>query len=58
MFEIETNTTRIFFEKNQVAYLINEFRICTSKYWPRATVFWQIDDRERIHTGKIMFYDP
>lgn len=25
--------------------------------WPGATVFWQIDQQNRVHTGKIMLYD-
>lgn len=25
--------------------------------WPGATVFWQIDQQSRVHTGKIMLYD-
>jgi hypothetical protein len=38
--------------------LIAQFYIGTSKYWPGATVFWQIDEQGRIRTGKIMLYDP
>jgi len=29
----------------------------TNHYWNNATVFWQIDEKERIHSGKIMHYD-
>jgi len=38
--------------------LITRFFIGTSKHWPGATIFWQIDHRGRIRTGKIMLYDP
>ena len=38
--------------------LISKFYIGTSKHWPGATVFWQIDSQGRIRTGKIMLYDP
>ncbi|CCH55577.1 hypothetical protein BN8_04844 [Fibrisoma limi BUZ 3] len=38
--------------------LISRFYIGTSKHWPGATVFWQIDHYGRIRTGKIMLYDP
>jgi len=38
--------------------LISKFFIGTSKHWPGATVFWQIDSQGRIRTGKIMLYDP
>ncbi|WP_245564975.1 DUF6371 domain-containing protein [Spirosoma panaciterrae] len=37
--------------------LISRFFIGTSKHWPGATVFWQIDQYGRIRTGKIMLYD-
>lgn len=43
----------------------DEVRTATQKYfitgtnyfWNDATVFWQIDNREQIHAGKIMLYD-
>jgi hypothetical protein len=38
--------------------LIAQFYIGTSKHWPGATIFWQIDHQGRIRTGKIMLYDP
>jgi hypothetical protein len=38
--------------------LITQFYIGTSKHWPGATIFWQIDSQGRIRTGKIMLYDP
>jgi hypothetical protein len=34
-------------------YLITGTNIC----WNNSTVFWQIDDKEKIHAGKIMQYD-
>ncbi len=33
------------------------YRIGTSKYWHGATVFWQVDTRGRVRTGKIMLFD-
>jgi hypothetical protein len=33
------------------------YRVGTSKYWPGACVFWQIDAEQRIRGGKIMLYD-
>lgn len=33
------------------------YRIGTSKRWPGATIFWQIDQRQKVRTGKIMLYD-
>jgi hypothetical protein len=38
--------------------LISRYFIGTSEYWNGATVFWQIDIRGRIRTGKIMLYNP
>jgi len=38
--------------------LISKYYIGTSKYWDSATVFWQIDSKGKIRTGKIMLYDP
>ena len=33
------------------------YRIGTSNHWPNATIFWQIDQKQKAHTGKIMLYD-
>ncbi|WP_018617612.1 DUF6371 domain-containing protein [Spirosoma luteum] len=37
--------------------LISRFYIGTSKHWPGATVFWQVDKSGNIRTGKIMLYN-
>ncbi|UTA69567.1 DUF6371 domain-containing protein [Emticicia sp. 21SJ11W-3] len=37
--------------------LIKRYFIGTSKHWAGATVFWQIDTRRRIRSGKIMLYN-
>ena len=37
--------------------LIKRFYIGTSNYWSGSTVFWQIDVRGRIRSGKVMLYD-
>ncbi|WP_246850461.1 DUF6371 domain-containing protein [Rufibacter roseolus] len=37
--------------------LISQYQLGTSKKWPGATVFWQVDAEGRIRTGKIMLYD-
>jgi hypothetical protein len=39
--------------KTMQNYFITGTNIC----WSNATVFWQIDDKEQIHAGKIMQYD-
>lgn len=38
--------------------IVNSYLIATSKYWNGATVFWQIDTKGKIRTGKIMLYNP
>jgi len=37
--------------------LISRYFIATSKHWNGATVFWQIDKKGKVRTGKIMLYD-
>jgi hypothetical protein len=46
------------FEEETVYRLIDDYHIGTSKRWPCATIFWQMDRKEKIRTGKIMLYDP
>lgn len=38
--------------------LVSRYFIASSSYWKGATVFWQIDARGKIRTGKIMLYSP
>ncbi len=38
--------------------LISKYFIGTSKHWPGANVFWQIDITGKVRTGKIMLYNP
>jgi len=38
--------------------LISRYFIATSKHWSGSTVFWQIDTKGKIRTGKIMLYNP
>ncbi|MCX6186487.1 MAG: DUF6371 domain-containing protein, partial [Bacteroidetes bacterium] len=38
--------------------LISRYFIATSKFWKGATIFWQIDTRGKVRTGKIMLYNP
>lgn len=37
--------------------LISRYFIATSKHWPGANVFWQIDISGKVRTGKIMLYN-
>ncbi|HXD92820.1 MAG TPA: DUF6371 domain-containing protein [Bacteroidia bacterium] len=46
------------FSANVVTDLVNKYYIGTAKYWQGATVFWQVDALGKIHTGKLMLYNP
>ena len=46
-----------FLDEATALELVRKYRIGTSKHWPGATVFWQIDNKGRIRSGKIMLYD-
>jgi len=37
---------------------LSRYFVATSKHWEGATVFWQIDLKGKIRTGKIMLYSP
>jgi hypothetical protein len=37
--------------------LIGRYFIATSKHWNGATVFWQIDTKGKVRTGKVMLYN-
>ncbi len=46
------------FGEQKAFQLTATYRIGTSKHWPGATVFWQIDQHNNIRSGKIMLYNP
>jgi hypothetical protein len=48
--------TRCFDERTAMR-LAGLYKIGTSKHWPGATIFWQIDADDRIRTGKVMLYN-
>ncbi len=46
------------FSEDEVFEATNKYFITgTNQFWSNATVFWQIDDKEQMHAGKIMLYD-
>ena len=45
------------FDAHTANELIKRFHLGTSNYWRGATVFWQIDIKGRVRSGKIMLYD-
>jgi hypothetical protein len=52
-----TFLTRCFDEATALR-LATKYKIGTSKHWPGATIFWQIDVNDNVRTGKIMLYNP
>jgi len=46
------------FDSDTADELIERFYIGTSLYWAGATVFWQIDTKGRVRSGKVMLYYP
>jgi hypothetical protein len=50
---------KLIFDRETIFYLINIYKIGTSKHFNGGTtVFWQIDTANRIRTGKLIKYDP
>jgi hypothetical protein len=47
----------ILFGTEKATSLIERYFIGTSRHWPGATIFWQIDIHGQIRTGKIMLYN-
>lgn len=45
------------FGEDETKKLFEEYQVGTSSKWGGATVYWQIDLKGRIRTGKIMLYD-
>jgi len=46
------------FNDDVVQKLVHKYYIGTAKYWQGTTVFWQVDASGKIHTGKLMLYNP
>jgi len=45
------------FPEQDVIQAIETYYIGTTDIWNGATIFWQIDNHHKIHTGKVMLYD-
>lgn len=45
------------FANEEVKNCIARYNIGTSKHWEGATVFWQINQNQRVHTGKIILFN-
>jgi hypothetical protein len=44
------------FSESELKKVILKYLIGTSKRWNGATIFWQIDNLERVHAGKVILY--
>lgn len=45
------------FEPDEVREAIQKYLIGTWSSWKGTTVFWQIDQQEKVHHGKVMMYE-
>lgn len=45
------------FEPPSVKQVVERYFIGSSNFWQGATVFWQVDEKGKIRTGKIIPYD-
>ena len=45
------------FTSDEVMGAVNKYLIATSNHYAGATIFWQIDNLELIHAGKILQYN-
>ncbi len=45
------------FGPDEVKQAILTYCIGTSKHWPGANIFWQIDHKNNLRHGKVMLYD-
>jgi hypothetical protein len=48
---------RTIFSDEEVNKVKSRYLIGTSKIWYGATVFWQIDNNEKVRAGKVLLYD-
>ncbi len=45
------------FSNEKVKNVIDKYKIGTSKHWTGSTIFWQIDNQNNVHHGKVMLYN-
>ena len=46
------------FNSNQLEKVIRDYKIGTAKCWYNSTIFWQIDQNNKIRGGKMIKYKP
>jgi len=44
--------------EDHARYQMRRYNVGTSRHWPGATVFWQVDAVGRVRQLKLMLYDP
>jgi hypothetical protein len=45
------------FSELEIQNIFEKYKIGTSKHWKGATVFWQIDNQNKIRAGKILLFE-
>lgn len=45
------------FTFEEVKKVIETYKIGTSTHWKNSTIFWQIDNQNRVRAGKVILYD-
>lgn len=46
-----------YFDEKSVQNVFKKYNVGTSNKWNGSTVFWQVDTKNKIRTGKIMLYN-
>lgn len=46
-----------YFSVEEIKAVILRYLIGTTSYWKGSTVFWQIDEQNRVCSGKVMLFD-
>jgi hypothetical protein len=46
------------FSLQEIHSIFKKYKIGTSKTWQGSSIFWQIDNQNRIRSGKIILFDP
>jgi hypothetical protein len=60
--QLATNNLWVFFAKQigeaAANTIFEKYRVGSSKHWPGATAFWQIDNKGNARQCKVMLYNP
>ncbi len=46
-----------FMTDKDIKQICRQYKVGTSKHWSGSTVFWQIDNNQKVRSGKIMLFD-